>query len=86
MQTRAPGKHHSENLYREGSTPKRLIELFHKTDKPLVVSIDTGEIYQPMVDLLEENRIPVFRHSDDAVRFLRKYVNRSLQAGLGEHE
>lgn len=86
MQTLAPGKHHSENLYREGSTPKRLIELFYKTDKPLVVSIDTGEIYQPMVDLLEENRIPVFRHSDDAVRFLRKYVNRSLPAGWREHE
>jgi acyl-CoA synthetase (NDP forming) len=74
MQTLAPSKFHKEDLSREGSTPQRLIDIFRKTDKPMVVSLDAGEIYQPMADLLEQEGIPVFRRSDEAVKFLRKYV------------
>ncbi|MCK4337842.1 MAG: CoA-binding protein, partial [Candidatus Aminicenantes bacterium] len=74
MQTLLPGEFHKEDLFREGSTPLRIIEIFKKTEKPFVVSIDTGEIYQPMVDLLEKHGVPVFRHSDEAVRFLRKFI------------
>lgn len=75
MQTLAPSSYHKEDLNREGSTGRLLTEIFHKTDKPMVVSIDSGEIYQPLVDLLEEQGIPTFRHSDDAVRFIRKFVS-----------
>jgi len=75
MQTLVPSSFHKEDLYREGSTGRLLAEVFNKTDKPLVVSIDSGEIYQPLIDLLEDEGIPTFRHSDDAVRFMRKYVN-----------
>ncbi|MFC2170190.1 acetate--CoA ligase family protein [Acidobacteriota bacterium] len=75
MQTLAPSCSHQEDLYQEGSTPKRLVEIFHQTDKPFVVSIDSGPIYQPMKDLLERNGIPVFWRCDDAVRFLRKFVS-----------
>lgn len=74
MQTLVPSKFHKEDLSREGSTPRRLIDIFRKTDKPMVVSLDAGEIYQPMADLLEQEGIPVFRRSDDAVKFLRKYI------------
>lgn len=75
MQTLVPSSFHKEDLNREGSTGRLLAEIFHNSDKPLVVSIDSGEIYQPLVDLLEDKGIPTFRHSDDAVRFIRKFVH-----------
>lgn len=75
MQTLAPSAYHKEDLNRDGSTGRLLTEIFHRTEKPMVVSIDSGEIYQPLVDLLEDEGIPTFRHSDDAVRFMRKYVS-----------
>ena len=79
MQTLAPSDFHREDLSREGSTPRRLIELFRKSDKPFVVNIDTGEPYDPMVDMLEDAGIPVFRHSDEAVSFLRRYIHFRLR-------
>jgi acyl-CoA synthetase (NDP forming) len=79
MQTLAPAPSHKEDLRGEGSTPNRLIQLFKKTDKPFVVSIDTGDPYEPMVDMLEDAGIPVFRHSDEAVFFLRRYIHFRLQ-------
>ena len=75
MQTLAPSDFHREDLSREGSTPHRLIELFRRTDKPVVVNIDTGEPYDPMVRMLEDAGIPVFRHCDAAVSFLRRYIH-----------
>jgi acyl-CoA synthetase (NDP forming) len=75
MQTLLPSEFHKEDLRRKGSIARRLVSLFNKTDKPLVVSIDTGVVYQPLVDMLQAEGIPVFRHSDEAVRFLRKYIH-----------
>ena len=74
MNTLRPSDFHSEDLEREGSTPLRLIEILKKTDKPCVVSIDTGEIYDPMRELMERGGVPIFRHCDDALRFLRKFI------------
>ncbi len=78
MNTLEPSDFHSEDLNREGSIPERLIEISENTDKPFVVSIDAGRSYDPLVDKLEEAFIPVFRKSDEAVVFLRKYINHSL--------
>jgi len=78
MNTLSPSEFHKEDLYQAGSIPLRLVEIFHKTSKPFVCSIDSGKIYDPMVELLESQGIPVFRHCDEAVRFLRKYINHFL--------
>jgi len=75
MNTLEPSKFHSEDLDKKGSTPNQLIEISQNTDKPFVVSIDAGRIYDPLVDKLEQAFIPVFRKSDEAVFFMRKYVN-----------
>jgi len=56
------------------STPSRLIELFKATDKPLVVNIDAGPAYDPLAAMLSAAGVLVFRHSDDAVKFLRRYI------------
>ncbi|MFW6123774.1 MAG: acetate--CoA ligase family protein [Acidobacteriota bacterium] len=78
MNTLEPSKFHSEDLDKKGSTPNQLIEISQNTDKPFVVSIDAGRIYDPLVNKLEEAFIPVFSKSDEAVFFMRKYINHFL--------
>jgi len=78
MSTLSPSEFHSEDLDKKGSTPDRLIEISQNTDKPFVMSIDAGRIYDPLVDKLEKAFIPVFRKSDEAVFFMRKYINHFL--------
>jgi acyl-CoA synthetase (NDP forming) len=78
MQTLAPGPGTRENIHDFGSTPSRIIELFRATDKPFVVNIDAGADYDPMAGMLAAAGIPVFRRSDEAVKFLRRYVAAQL--------
>jgi len=79
MQTLVPGRAHEENLYHPQSIVMRLIDLFHQTKKPFVVNLDAGDIFQPMVDCLEQAGVPTFRRSDIAAKFLRKYINNRLK-------
>jgi acyl-CoA synthetase (NDP forming) len=81
MQTLPAGPGTRENILDPGSTPSRLIELFRATDKPLVANIDAGEDYDPMAVLLAAAGIPVFRRSDEAVKFLGRYVGARRNRG-----
>ena len=74
MQTLAPGPGHKENILQEGATVPRIIDMFRRTDKPIVVNIDAGRLYDPMADALQQAGVPVFRRCDDAVKFLRKFI------------
>jgi acyl-CoA synthetase (NDP forming) len=76
QRTLPPGPRHQEDLAAEGSVASRLIELFRASEKPFVVNIDAGELYTPLADHLERAGVPVFRRADEAVRFLRTYVDR----------
>ena len=75
MNTLPAGPGHREDLFKEGATVPRLIDLFRRTDKPVVVNIDVGRLYDPMADELEKAGVPVFRRCDDAVIFLRKFIS-----------
>ena len=74
MRTLGPSPDGRESILDPESFAQRVIALFRKTDKPFVVNIDAGKVYDPMCELLEEAGIPVFRRSDEALRFLRRYV------------
>jgi len=65
---------HKENIDAETSLPQRLIRLAQTSNKPLLAVVDAGELYQPMVNLLEKHNIPVFRNADRAVRMLAQYI------------
>ncbi|MDH7512701.1 MAG: acetate--CoA ligase family protein [Clostridiales bacterium] len=78
LQTLPPGETHRENIYQKESIGCRLAELFRKSPKPFVVNIDAGAAYQPLADLLVSAGVPVFRHSDRALRFLGKFVHVKL--------
>jgi len=75
LQTLTPGESHRENIFHTESFAGGMIEIFRKTEKPLVVNIDAGRLYDPLAEYLEESGIPVFRRSDQATKFLRQYVN-----------
>ena len=79
MQTLVPSRFHGENVYHPQSIVMRLIDVFHKTEKPFVVNLDAGDIFAPMVDCLEQAGVPTFKRSDVAVKFLRKYINNRLK-------
>lgn len=79
LQTLPPGEGHRENIYHQESIARRLVELFQASAKPFVVNVDAGAVYAPLVDLLLDGGVPVFRHSDRALRFLSKFVTLKLR-------
>ncbi|HOW85239.1 MAG TPA: acetate--CoA ligase family protein [Candidatus Aminicenantes bacterium] len=81
LQTLPAGEGHAEDLTRPGGFAARTIEIFRSTDKPVVVNIDAGPLYDPLAAHLEAARIPVFRRADEALGFLRTYVDRLSRRG-----
>jgi acyl-CoA synthetase (NDP forming) len=78
MQTLPREAGHGEDFSREGSVVRRLVEVFRACDKPVVVNIDAGPLYDPMAAALENEGVPVFRRADEAVNFLGKFVESRL--------
>jgi indolepyruvate ferredoxin oxidoreductase beta subunit len=71
-----------DEIGRPGSLAGRLPKLFAAAGKPVVVSIDSGSLYEPLVRSLRAAGVPVFRSSDQAVRALARYLcQRTGQAG-----
>jgi acyl-CoA synthetase (NDP forming) len=74
LNTLAPGTSHHEDLARDDSIVNRYVRLFHATTKPWVAVVDSGALYDPMVQRLEAGRVPVFRSADRALRLLNRWV------------
>ncbi|MGB8953020.1 MAG: acetate--CoA ligase family protein [Candidatus Aminicenantales bacterium] len=79
MQTLAPGEGHVESIDHPESVSSRLMGIYRKSEKPFVVNVDAGAVYNPMVERLEKAGVPTFRYCDAAVKFLRKYVHSRLR-------
>jgi acyl-CoA synthetase (NDP forming) len=75
LNTLPAGPGHDEDITREDSVPSGLIRLAAEIRKPMVVNLDSGRLYDPMVTMLEVAGIPVFRRIDRATRALSTYVN-----------
>ncbi len=59
----------------------RMADLNQHSEKPLVMVVDSGPLYDHMANALEEQGLPVFRSADQAVRVLGKYVQKRLMLG-----
>jgi len=57
----------------------RLPRLAAESDKPLVIVVDSGALYDPLADTLEKEGLPVFRSADRAVTVLGKYIHSRLK-------
>jgi acyl-CoA synthetase (NDP forming) len=68
---------HSENLFSKGALAQELLRLFRATQKPVVVNVDSGRLYDDFVMVLQRGGIPVFRKIDRASRALAALVRAS---------
>jgi len=59
------------------------IELHRGAQKPFVVVIDGGRLYDAMADHIQRAGVPVFRSGDRAARLLSVYVESRIQRGSG---
>ena len=66
---------HSENIYSPGSLPQEVLRLFRASTKPVVANVDSGDLYDDLVHVLQRGGIPVFRKIDRASRALSAFCN-----------
>jgi acyl-CoA synthetase (NDP forming) len=67
---------HGEDIARAESFPSRVIEVFRKSRKPMVFSVDAGALYDDCVTMMREAGLPCFRKVDRAVRALGIFAAR----------
>ncbi|MFC1839494.1 acetate--CoA ligase family protein [Thermodesulfobacteriota bacterium] len=85
--TLPPQSTEQESLNSPESIVNLLPELCRGINKPVVGVVDGGRLYDPMVDALESNGIPVFRSSDRAVHALARYSNYRIRInGIRERD
>ena len=75
MQTLAPGEGHRESINDPGSIAQLLPGAVSSSDKPVVAVVDSGVLFDPLVNALRSGGLPVFRSADRAVRALCKWVD-----------
>ncbi len=59
---------------------KRITSLAAKYNKPLIMVVDSGELYDPLAGALQKEGLAVFRSADQAVYALGKYIRGRLKA------
>lgn len=62
------------------SIARRLPKLIAKYDKPVVAVVDSGKLYDPLAEALEDADLAVFRSADRAAWSLGKYLEGRLHA------
>lgn len=70
---------HAENIFAMGSLPAELVRLHRTLEKPMVVAIDSGRLYDPTVLYLQRGGIPVYRKIDRASRALSAFATFHLR-------
>ncbi len=79
LNTLPRGDGHCEDIEREDSIAHRLLRLREEIPKPWVLVIDSGALYDPMANHLEQQGIPVFRSADRALSLLNIYCAERLK-------
>jgi len=75
LQTLAPGEGHRESILDPGSIAQLLPGAAAASDKPVLAVVDSGVLFDPLVEALRTGGLPVFRSADRAVRALCKWVD-----------
>jgi len=69
-----------KSLTSEKSIVGRISRLAIQFDKPLIIVVDSGSLYDPLADAFQESGLPVFRSADQAAWVLGKYIQGRLRA------
>jgi hypothetical protein len=74
LNTLPASSEHGEDLQRDGSVARRLIQVRRDVQKPWVAVVDAGPMYDPLVAELQRGGVPTFRAADRALRMLNIFV------------
>ena len=74
MENLPAGEGHKEDIAHENSYPNVTIRLFRSTAKPMVVSLNSGALFDPAAHMMEDAGIPTYRKIDRAMKALETYV------------
>jgi acyl-CoA synthetase (NDP forming) len=80
MATLSTGVPEEQSIRNPGSLVNRLARIIQEAKKPVVVSLDSGAIYDPMCQAFEEMGIPTFRSVDDTIRSMGLYLEMRLRS------
>jgi len=83
LNTLPAGAGHREDLSRETGIVTRLVRLAREGGKAWVAVVDSGSLYDPMAQALEEGGVPTFRAADRALRLFGRYCEARLRRGRG---
>jgi acyl-CoA synthetase (NDP forming) len=72
--TLAEGEGHREDVEGEEGQATRLASFFRATTKPVVFSVDSGPLYDPLERAMRRAGLPTFRRIDRATRALARFV------------
>lgn len=77
---------HIENLMttddvceKQDAIAMRIIDIFNKYDKPMVVSVNAGQQFNKFVRIMEEAGVPVFKDIRSATRELERFVKYRIE-------
>jgi acyl-CoA synthetase (NDP forming) len=68
------GEGHRENAEGERGLATLLAGFFRATTKPVVFSVDSGKLYDPLVGAMSRAGLPTFRRVDRATRALARFI------------
>jgi acyl-CoA synthetase (NDP forming) len=74
LDTLPRGEGHREDVEGEGGLATRLAAVFRATEKPVVFSVDSGTLYDPLVQAMRRAGLPTFRRVDRATRALARFI------------
>jgi acyl-CoA synthetase (NDP forming) len=70
----AAGEGHREDAEGETGLATLLVDFFRATPKPVVFSVDSGTLYDPLVSAMRRAGLPTFRRVDRATRALARFI------------
>ncbi len=79
---------HIENLMttddvcdRPQAIAMRIVDVYNRYDKPMVVSVNAGQQFNKFVRIMEEAGVPVFKDIRSATRELERFVKYRMEKG-----
>jgi acyl-CoA synthetase (NDP forming) len=74
LESLARGDGHREDVEGDQGLATLLVRFFQGTTKPVVFSVDSGVLYDPLVAAMRQAGLPTFRRVDRATRALARFV------------
>ncbi len=78
LATLPSGPTHGEDLLAPTGVAARLGRLFQSSEKPWIVVVDSGALFDPFVTALEAQGIPTFRAADQALKLFNAFCRAAL--------